>query len=786
MLRRTLKVVDKVINNKSKKVSKNKQGKKYNTMSSLASRTKTVSRQVIPYKHYSGNVSNIQWTFEQLKDMLESVISFLKNLDLKGYQHYDVSPTSIVYETYGNITQFYLGNYNKIAESVSLKAKKPVYTQTSMLYMHPSLFKAICSDDNDECIKHLKHIFTKMINNIYKSTITSSEMAYRLDKTFQFCKTFLQDYHDGIIQNNTALYSIAIVLLESCVSNARLLRNQFDVLLQVSTLCLIGVQHDKLLDALQEIHSDTIIEDTDTQMPRYNFVTNTNITERLPNEVCFQNDTNTTYIYYVRTLEQVPLSYDEQNETNKFIEVIVDSNDDKERHFNFFKSLSCQHNVLVYGSSKNNNLVVTFLQTILNSLPKNKKFNNVTIINECQDTRNVVYNVYNNNNQLICKKIINAITNPFFKHPKTRTYVSDKLYLTLKDNASTQDYTIRAFSDWKITKNAALKTQSNAYSSNTLKIHLEDTWWYKMYFDSPYCAFGRFVQHSGTCWFNSIINSLILVPSIAVLLIYMYGKWASQLDQEELLKFQQSASFDACPTNMSVQYVLYTIVYLIFVKGERVIREDNNDFIAHFASIIKSFNQHGSIKYYENKISEVGVLKASQEYGGDGYGPVKGMKEILKQVFPFEIATYLQVQSFDKGEFNVETWQEDVHPYVIVLCKQNIFKNGGSIIKTDITVNAMKYVLQSSSFIISDTTQNTHAFHAVAGLICNGKEYIYNSWNDVVPTNWTKADISNFLRYTNKKYSKGYTFYDIDYLVYVREDIKNIFERRFKELGEDT
>lgn len=771
----------KVQNNNKRRKKKVIKTQKNNDMEG----TLEANLKVIPSKHYSGDLSNITLlTFEEIKEMFESVIIFLEHINVKDYQQLNVTPKTIVYENYSSGKAFYLGDYKSIT-------KKDVVGLTDPFYTHPSVFTKICSDEKNECITQLKHVFTTMINYIYKSDINSKDMAYRLDKVFYLCKRCLENYEDNTLQQDSSLYSIGVVLLEILLSHSKFSKKEFDVMLFLSQTCLLtSIDHEHLLDILKDINSNSEIEDEYTPMDRYKFMTNSNTNKHTSKGVCFRNDNNITHIYYVRTPNQPSLTTNNTNDKIKLTEIVVNGRPTDE-YISFFKTLSCQQNVLVYGSSfdriqdANISNVVKFLQEVCNALPKNKKFVNVTIINECSNTKNPVYNVYNDNNQLICKKIINAVTDSFFKDPATGQYLDVKHYHVVKDNTG-KDYTYRGFFKTAVVKNVRLKNASNDAKTNsyydTNKIQqVEETWWFKMYFDSPYCAFGRFVQFSGTCWFNAVINSLILIPSIAVILTYMYGHWAKGLSPEELKNFQDSASFQSCPANMTLKQMLYTIVYLVFIKGERAIRSDNSNFIAHYASLLLSSSKFGSTEHYQKIINKQGITKASEF--SDGYHGFKAIEELFQQVFPPEIATYLKVKTYHDTELQTDNLKENVLPYLVAI--ETTYAPSVTLNKK-ITINNSTYVLQSCCLIISDKQSSTHSFHAVAGLTCNGKDYIYNSWNDTVPTNWTEHDISNFLRYTNQKYiGKNYKFERFDYLVYVREDIKNLFEAKFKELGEE-
>jgi hypothetical protein len=806
MLHANLEIVDNIL--KSKRSKKAKQQSK---PVQISAPTETVSLDVIPSKRYSGDISNItSFTLQEVNALLTNVIVFLQNVN-KKYQHLNITPNTIVYETDNSTKSFYLSDYNSITTTNTIGVIDPFYA-------HPDIYQKICSVDKNECVKHIKHVFTKIINTIYKAgidkKINSKTMAYQLDKVFEICERCIAVYKNKFInlQKNPSLYSVGILLMEILYSrivlpeDAELSKGEFAKLHLISVMCTHDNANINMI--INTLKRNYVLVDTYTPMSRYKYLTNSNTNNQLSNDICFQNDKNTTFIYYVRTINQPKLTLNnDQNNNIRLVEIeIFDDNSAlRDEDIGFFKNLSCKQNVLIYGSSRiyrNNQQdinikkgVVAFMQEMIELLPKNKKFNNVTIIHECSDTNTVLYHVYNNKNELICKKIVNAITNSLFKDPLTNKFLDSNsgVYHSAEDKETQRKFTYRFYRFHKIVNDVNFKSEKeyedayNVYNTYTID-KVDETWWFKMYFDTPYCAFGRFIQFSGTCWFNTVINSLILVPSIAVILIYMYGTWAKGLSKEELEKFQNNATFDSCPANMFVKEVLFTIVYLIFVRGQKAINTNNNDFMAHFASIVRSSAEYGSPENYLKMVNEKGIETASKEYGGQGWWPLKSIQTLLKNVFPIEIADELEVQKLDVNELITEKWRsykvnnKDVFPFTIVLHSKALYR--GQKINKLITINGMAYALQSCAIGITNNSTYQHGYHAVAGFICNDKEYIYDSNNGTISTNWTKGDITNYVKYLDYKSFRGYVLKEFFYLIYVREDIKNIFEKRFEELGE--
>ncbi len=720
---------------------------------------------VIPYKTHHGTIKDVTLTFEEVKALMTSVVAFLRVCAANGYTHFNVNPSTILYNVKTGKKQFYLGDYQSILKADMVGKLDPFYA-------HPDIFKQVCSNDKEDYVSNIKHVFRKLINNVYRTNIPSVEQAYRSDKFHYYYKRYMKSYLANENSTDTSVYSFGITLLEILCSSTSINHNEFDALLDISMSCLSSMDNfRRLLDTVERLQPNARIDTNNNETTTYDFMTNANANKHIPNNVCFRNDKRSTYVYHVRVSQQRKFDY--SNENVRVIDVEIKNIQSysilSSKVLESFVKLQCDRNILVYGSSNSQTntqaLVVKLMQEMVDSLPKNKRWNNVTFIHECKNTANVVFDTYNDKKQLVCKKIVNAIISNLVFYPGTNDALQKNWNYTILDQDTNRNYTLRA---------VQLPTSTNT-------TQLEEAWWYKWYITSPYCVFGRFIQFSGTCWFNSVINSLILVPSIAVILIYMYGKWAKSLDQQQLKDFEDNASFYKCPVNMSVKDVLYTIVYLIFIKGQRA-TASKDDFISHYASIVKSSSEYGTTEYYQALIKQKGLEDARKDYGGNGYYVIDGMKELLLQVFPSNIAVMIKVEDYAIASHTLPEWEPDFRPYIVVMRAR--YHN--SKLNTNVELNGQQYILQSCSIVITKDKgkDGNHSTHAVTGLICNGKSFIYNSWNDIVQTDWINYDFKDFFDYTNAKHKKRYALDYIHYLVYVREDIKKIFEKRYSELGD--
>ncbi len=135
----------------------------------------------------------------------------------------------------------------------------------------------------------------------------------------------------------------------------------------------------------------------------------------------------------------------------------------------------------------------------------------------------------------------------------------------------------------------------------------------------------------------------------------------------------------------------------------------------------------------------------------------------------------LENPSVELKNFGIDIIKTKNYPKILISNK-NIFDNDIEIMLP--SKNKYTYKLCSASISLPNIN------HAIAAIICNGKNYVYDSNNIIVETNWPKKDISKYLNdatfieeYITKH--KGVTPlpsplpFSITYLIYIRQPIEN-------------
>jgi hypothetical protein len=485
---------------------------------------------------------------------------------------------------------------------------------------------------------------------------------------------------------------------------------------------------------------------------------------------------------------------------------------------------------------------------------KTNLLNNITLINLTNDNKKVLYAYKNINNIEIFRKNINIFgfntkitinDNTFFEN-----IIPNKNYTKLVDTEKKElgQISFQKKGGANILANIRLM---NVYYNST---DLVDQWWFKWYFSVPPCLSSRLTQSTGTCWMNSIINSLFFIPEIIKLLTTKYNS----LSDKDIIDKITFDKFNCIPCEYDLKTLLFSLVNnLLIIKRKASITDGN--FIGNIASRVKCV--------YENKLE----LCNNIEYG-DGGDAYKGIEVILNEIFDDNSISYCfsleekiikyQNKIIDKiNEYNdertkiileknkkIEEYNKNnqqvkklINAYnkknsddklekinqikkvltsltdeinllekkindldklieqlnnsllelkklfEIVTTDSNLSSNeelkkfvvniievkkypkililNKNIFDSNVKIGSYNYKLCSSSISLNGID------HAIAGIICNNKSYVYDSNNIIVETNWPEKDISKYLtnETTKELYSnKSLLFRDFGYLIYIR------------------
>lgn len=516
---------------------------------------------------------------------------------------------------------------------------------------------------------------------------------------------------------------------------------------------------------------------------------NSNLEKTIKNDsnICKFNIENPTKIIHILSSLESPLNTERLSKS--WIMYIPIKIDQLSREL---INTKCDSNILIIASSKIKNVSTKLNKFISNLDKENISFQNITIYHETKDTNNMVYK---NNN---FKKIINIFSSGLFIN-----YIfPDNIKFNFTYDIETK-YNSKYFS-------ASIQLRDTLSISNRVDLQ----WWFKLYFSIPPCATGRFVQFTGTCWFNTAFNTLILTPKIAGLLKNYY-----HMQDDETKKNIEQFTFESCPTlNMNLKSILQIIIYNILIKGTKA-KFTHGNFIGHLAARTKSLSETGSEEYYNNlKLKD---LKEAENYG-EGYWEEKALFVMMNILFTNKEDFYYfnyddmiketnnkitslynrinfmkdlnkngimdkKIESIENEINNLKTPKfidvfekltsnniirlssEDLNikklPLILVFSKQFEFKNLAQFIE----INGIRYNLEAAGITLEKPNQSGHA---ISGLKCNDKYYIYDSNNIISDDDWSFGNLQNY-SILNKDFNQ-YNNYNFSYLIYIlSEPIKN-------------
>lgn len=258
------------------------------------------------------------------------------------------------------------------------------------------------------------------------------------------------------------------------------------------------------------------------------------------------------------------------------------------------------------------------------------------------------------------------------------------------------------------------------------------------------------IQTRGTCWFFSILNGFILSEA-GQKILYVRLK-----DYYKKLKPDQRAYFDdkfnaPCPMKdltktKEIYFWKFIDQYLCYMSGPRSISLK----AGKSANILEHMNLQGTV--------------AKQGGGGKGAHPQQEIEKILEHVGfkgKFDTRYANRSRKFD-GRKN---------PQFVIVMENDVVKQ---INMPEIPLDFMddpKYSIMCASIIIANTKANNsemHKYHALAGYMCNGKGYIYDSnQKKVFKCDWW--DVIKLQRVVGTEVAQFYSFFkggQINYYAY--------------------
>jgi hypothetical protein len=249
------------------------------------------------------------------------------------------------------------------------------------------------------------------------------------------------------------------------------------------------------------------------------------------------------------------------------------------------------------------------------------------------------------------------------------------------------------------------------------------------------------IQTRGTCWFYSILNGFILSEDGQKILYNRLTNFYKKLKPAEKAYFDDKFNAPCPMKNLTktkeIYFWKFIDQYLCFMSGPR-------------AASLKA----GKSATLLGGMSLQGTL-ARKNQGGKGAYPQLEIDKILDHV-GFAKDYYIKYKAQDISKFHAGRKPQ----FVIVMQNKYHKTEYMNNIPTGF-LDDPKYKLMCASLVIANTKANSsemHKWHAVAGFVCNGHGYIYDSnQRKVFKCNWWNR--AEFIKVVDEEVAEHYKFF---------------------------
>ena len=246
------------------------------------------------------------------------------------------------------------------------------------------------------------------------------------------------------------------------------------------------------------------------------------------------------------------------------------------------------------------------------------------------------------------------------------------------------------------------------------------------------------IQTRGTCWFYSILNGFILSEDGQKILFNRLTNFYKKLKPAEKAYFDDEFNAPCPMKNLSktkeIYFWKFIDQYLCFMSGPRAASLK----AGKSASLLGGMSLQGTV---------------AKNMGGKGAFPQAEIGKILDHV-GFKGEYYIKYAN-DPPKFHAARKPQ----FVMVMQDKYYPKSYMNEIPSGLMADP-KYEIMCASLVIANTNANnseTHKWHAVAGYVCNGKGYIYDSnQRKVFKCNWW--NIADFKKVANEV-AEAYPFF---------------------------
>jgi hypothetical protein len=249
------------------------------------------------------------------------------------------------------------------------------------------------------------------------------------------------------------------------------------------------------------------------------------------------------------------------------------------------------------------------------------------------------------------------------------------------------------------------------------------------------------IQTRGTCWFYSILNGFILSEDGQKILYNRLKNFHKKLKPAEKAYFDDEFNAPCPMKNLSktkeIYFWKFIDQYLCFMSGPRAASLK----AGKSASLLGGMSLQGTL--------------ARKNQGGKGAYPQIEIAKILDHV-GFTKDYYIKYTAQDIPKFHAGR-----KPQFVIVMQNKYHKTEYMRDIPPGFLDDPKYELMCASLVIANTKANSsemHKWHAVAGFVCNGNGYIYDSnQRKVFKCNWWKR--AEFKKVIDNEVAEHYSFF---------------------------
>ena len=268
-----------------------------------------------------------------------------------------------------------------------------------------------------------------------------------------------------------------------------------------------------------------------------------------------------------------------------------------------------------------------------------------------------------------------------------------------------------------------------------------------------YCPTHGFRQTFGTCWFNSIINSLMLGERSAYHFRTLYNEY-SKKEQKLISKEIDKDERDTCPRKLNKIYILKRM-YPIILAPENIHMTEKSDLA------VEMINKLNIRSPYWNRMI--------------GFVPTIGTERLMKCCFNEYEYILSTIEEIKNKSLFLADLTKDLK-YIILsndlLKTININKDNDKFVGKLKIQNELDHTVQVSDNIVDDfildaciISFSTKSYkHVISGYQCGGKYFIYDS-NAMTSFefDWTQPDMKlSSLPYYSHTYKSVHKINDIN------------------------